>query len=232
MAALVAGRVRGGGIRGRLIRPVHFAFLGDTLAIIVPLSLSGSLRGTGSSIRLSLEGEAAAFLCKLGRDGWCRLRGCREGASDDQGQRAQSSQNRRHGTPFIVVGAILLSRRRIAASIPVIGVPRFSNERSETGANARQAVQIAALPDGSRFTERDLGRLCRPRRRVPLHRLYGQTVRRGLSGAKTRPQVRGLSKPEEWTPTFLDSFAGRRYKFAASGGGRGRALESCVGSAT
>ena|SRR5215469_12525348 len=127
-AGLVAGRVRGGGIGGRLVGPIHFTFLGDTLAIVVSLSLSGSFCGTGSSIRLSFEREAAAFLCKLGRESWCRLCSCREGASDDQGQRAQSSQNRRHGTPFIVVGAILLSRRRIAASIPVISVAWFSND--------------------------------------------------------------------------------------------------------
>jgi hypothetical protein len=127
----MVGRLRGGGIGGRLICPLHFAFLGDALAIVVSLCLSGSLRGAGSSIGLSFECEAAASLCKLGREGWCRLRGCREGASDDQSQRAQSSQNRRHGTPFIVVGATLLSRRCIAATladaIPVIRVARFSD---------------------------------------------------------------------------------------------------------
>jgi hypothetical protein len=131
VAASMVGRVRGSGIRRRLICPLRFAFLGDALAIGVSLCLSGSLRGAGSSIGLGLEREGAAFLCKLGRKGWCRFHGCREGASDDQSQRAQSSQNRRHGTPFIVVGAILLSRRCIAA-IPADAIPVISVARSRT----------------------------------------------------------------------------------------------------
>ena len=130
-AASMVRSVRAGGIRGRLIDPLHFAFLGDALAIVVSLRLSSAFRGTSASIGLRLERKAAAFLCKLGREGWCRLHGCRESASDDQSQRAQSFQNRRHGTPFIVVGAILRSRRCIAATpadaIPVMSVARFSS---------------------------------------------------------------------------------------------------------
>jgi hypothetical protein len=113
-----------------LIRPLHLSFLGNALAIVVPLSLSGSFRGAGSSIRLSLKREAAAFICQFGCEGWCRLHRCRKGASDDQNQRAQLSQNRRHGTPHRG-GAILGGRRCIAASpvdaIPLGGVSRSSN---------------------------------------------------------------------------------------------------------
>ena len=120
--------VRTGGNRGRLIRLLHVAFLGNTLAIVVPLRLGGSFPSAGPSRRLSLEREATAFLCKLGCEGWCRFHRCREGASDDQNQCAQSSENRRHGTPHCG-GAILRNRRCIAASpadaIPLGGVHGF-----------------------------------------------------------------------------------------------------------
>ena len=128
MAGSTVVGVRGRGIRGRLIRLLHVACLRNTLAIVVPLRLSASLRGASPSRRLGLEREAAAFLCKLGCEGWCRFHRCREGANDDQYQCAQSSENRRHGTPHCG-GAILRYRRCIAAppadAIPLGGVHRF-----------------------------------------------------------------------------------------------------------
>ena len=72
MTGLVVG-VRGGGFRGRLIRLLRVAFLGNTLVIVVPLRLSASFRGASPSRRLDLEREAAAFLCKLGCEGGCRF---------------------------------------------------------------------------------------------------------------------------------------------------------------
>jgi len=76
VARSVVVGVRGCGIRERLIRLLHVAFLGNTLVIVVPLRLSTSFRGASSSWRLGLESEVAAFLCKLGCEAWCRFHRC------------------------------------------------------------------------------------------------------------------------------------------------------------
>ena len=94
-----------------------------------------------------------------------------------------------------------------------------------------QAVQSSASPVSSRVTEPDFGRVCRSRRRVPLHRLCGPAGGCLTPGRGRRrvvlPAGRIGADVASWTASRAAATSSR--PLGADGG---RALESCVGSAT